>query len=110
ERQAYIHADPLSLRKATARLLMTSKRLDLAIRHAPERIKVPALLVLAERDRIIDNVPTREYFLRLASHYKAIIEFAGTHPPLEFEPNPAPIFDDIIAGLDRLLDSLPRSV
>lgn len=99
EKQAYLRADPLSLRFGSARLLMTSRLLDLAIRKAPERIGSPALLMLAEHDRIIDNAATRDYFARFGSTDRTVIEYPEAHHTLEFEPDPEPFFADLIAWL-----------
>jgi alpha-beta hydrolase superfamily lysophospholipase len=97
--QAFIRDDPLSLRKATARLLVASVILDVAARRSAEAVVVPALLLLAGRDRIIDNDRTRAYFARLASADKKVIEYPEAHHTLEFEPDPTPFFADVAAWL-----------
>ena len=56
---AFIQDDPLRLRYVTARFLMATRGLDRTIaREAGER-RTPALLVLAGRDRIVDNEGAR---------------------------------------------------
>jgi alpha-beta hydrolase superfamily lysophospholipase len=56
---AFIRNDPLRLRYVTARFLMATRGLDRMIaRRAAER-RTPALLVLAGRDRIVDNEGAR---------------------------------------------------
>jgi alpha-beta hydrolase superfamily lysophospholipase len=98
--QAFLRDDPLSLRRATARLLVASVFLDRAARRAAAAVRVPALLLLAGRDRIIDNTRTRDYFTRrLGSTDKQVIEYPEAHHTLEFEPNPAPIFADVARWL-----------
>src|SRR5207245_1552815 len=59
--QEFIRTDPLALREATARLLVESVRLDGYLRPVPVHVRVPVLLLLAERDRIIDNARTRRF-------------------------------------------------
>ena len=73
--------------------------LDRVIADAPEEITAPSLLLLGELDRIIDNAKTRAFFDRFASREKRVIEYPGAHHTLEFEPDPEPIFDDLIAWL-----------
>src|SRR5207248_836853 len=48
--QEFIRTDPLSLRQATARLLVESVRLDGYVRWAATDVTVPTLMLLAERD------------------------------------------------------------
>jgi alpha-beta hydrolase superfamily lysophospholipase len=100
--QAFIRDDPLSLRRATARLLVASVFLDRAARRAASGVRVPTLLLLAGRDRIIDNERTRTYFARLGSADREVIEYPQAHHTLEFEPDPTPVFADLARWLQRL--------
>jgi alpha-beta hydrolase superfamily lysophospholipase len=100
-RQAFIRDDPLSLRQATARFLVSSVHLDIVLRRAPKHIRVPVLLLLAGRDRIIDNDRTRAYLDRFASADRKVIEYAEAHHTLEFEPDPMPLFADIRDWLEQ---------
>src|SRR5207247_2300063 len=59
--QEFIRNDPLALRRATARLLVESVRLDGYLRWIRGYVRLPVLLMLAEHDRIIDNERTRQY-------------------------------------------------
>lgn len=92
--QAFLRGDALSLRKATARLLMTSKLLDGLLRKAPPKVKIPTLLVLAGKDRIIDNADTRRFYQRFAGP-KRVLDYPEASHTLEFEPNLASILADI---------------
>lgn len=99
QRQEYLRNDPLSLREGSARLLMASRVLDRVIRAAPEKIKVPCVLFLGGRDRIVANDRLRDYFERFASEDKSVIEYASAHHTLEFEPDPEPFFRDLVGWL-----------
>jgi len=94
-RQQFIRDDPLALRRATARFLVESVRLDWVMRRAPAAVTVPTLLVLAEHDRIIDNAATRAFMGRLSSPDRTVLQIAGAHHTLEFEPDPLPAFDAV---------------
>jgi alpha-beta hydrolase superfamily lysophospholipase len=100
--QKFIREDPLSLRFATARLLVESVRLDGYARMAMNAVTAPSLLLLAENDRIIDNDRTRAFFEKLPTIHKTVKVYPGAHHTLEFEPNPRPIIDDLIAWIDRV--------
>ncbi len=106
--QEFIARDPLSLREATARLLVESVRLDAYLRWTPGHVHVPVLLQLAEHDRIIRNDRTRAFVERFATPDKQIIEYAGMHHTLEFEPNPDPPIDDLIRWLQVHSEVLNR--
>ena len=97
--QRFVQEDPLSLRQATARLLVESVRLDGYLRLAPRCVKIPILTLLAEKDRIIDNVRTRQFIERFPSTDKKIIEYPGAHHTLEFEPHPEVYLGDLLGWL-----------
>lgn len=99
--QAWIAADPLSLRQATAGLLAASFILDRLVARAPARIHQPALLMLAGRDRIVDNERTLAYFGRLATTDREVIDYPEGHHTLEFEPDPSRYALDLIGWMDR---------
>jgi alpha-beta hydrolase superfamily lysophospholipase len=102
----YIRTDPLALRQATARFLVESVRLDRYLRAAPSDVKVPTLLLLAGKDRIIRNDKTHRFFQRFAAADKNAITYAQAHHTLEFEPDP----DRFIGEMVRWLGRIPRTV
>ncbi len=99
--QRFLREDLLSLREATARLLIESVRLDGYLRFVPRYVRVPVLVMLAEHDRIIDNARTRRFVARFAAADKQIIEYPGTHHTLEFEPDPEIFLRDLINWLEK---------
>jgi alpha-beta hydrolase superfamily lysophospholipase len=101
--QRFIQEDPLGLRRATARLLIESVRLDGYLRFVPRYVQVPVLLLLAEKDRIINNERTRRYVERFAAADKEVIEYPGAHHTLEFEPEPDRFIGDLRHWLERHL-------
>lgn len=101
----FLRSDPLSLRQATARLLIESVRLDMYLRFVPGWVRTPVLLLLAEKDRIIVNDATKRFVERFASADKQIIEYAGAQHTLEFEPDP----ERFIGDLRRWLDSVQNA-
>jgi alpha-beta hydrolase superfamily lysophospholipase len=99
--QQFIRNDPLSLHYASARLLIESIRLDGYLRFVIRYVRVPVLLLLAERDRIIDNERTQRYLARFATRDKETIEYPRAHHTLEFEPDPDRFIDDVLGWLQR---------
>jgi alpha-beta hydrolase superfamily lysophospholipase len=93
--QQFLRDDFLALRQATARLMVESARLDFYRRLTPGYVRMPVLLMLAELDRITDNVPTRRFVESFASTDKQIIEYPGAHHTLEFEPDPDIFIGDL---------------
>ena len=79
--QSYINQDALTLRKITIRFAMADRELTEYASEAPDEIKVPALLALSGRDKIVDNPRTRQYFEALGSSDKktARLPGRGTH-------------------------------
>jgi acylglycerol lipase len=101
EGQSFIAGDPLSLREGTAGLLAASFIIDRLVSRSPARIRQPALLMLAGQDRIVDNARTGEYFERLATSDRQVIEYPEGHHTLEFDPDPSRYALDLAAWLDR---------
>ena len=100
--QQFIREDALGLREITARLAIESVRLDYYLRLFAPRVQCPILLLLAGRDQIIQNEPTRRYVERIAHGKKEIIEYPDAHHTLEFEPEPQRFIGDLerwLAGL-----------
>ena len=56
------------------------------------------LLLLAGRDRIIDNDQTRRFVERFAGP-KEIVEYPEAHHTLEFEPDPERHIRDLVRWL-----------
>jgi alpha-beta hydrolase superfamily lysophospholipase len=100
ERQEFIQKDPLALREATARLLFESGRMDVYLRFAGRHVTMPTLLLLAEKDRIIDNAATRRFVEGFLGADRTVIEYAGAHHTLEFEAGGPPFIEDLLKWLD----------
>jgi len=96
--RAYVGADPLALRKVTVRFALADLELTRYATEAPEEVRPgAALLVLAGRDRIIDNARVRRYFDRLGTPQRRLVEYPEATHTLEFEPDPAAYLRDLCA-------------
>jgi alpha-beta hydrolase superfamily lysophospholipase len=106
EYQKFIADDPLALREATARLLFASNSLNIYLRRARRALRRPVLLLLAEKDRIIDNERTRRWLDTLPAGDRTVIEYPGAHHTLEFEPSPRRFLRDVRDWVERLSGSV----
>ena len=77
--------------------------LDVYLRRAARRVRVPVLLVLAEHDRIIDNRKTRAFAAKFDA-VTTILDYPEAHHTLEFEPSPDFFIDDLIRWLNTRVD------
>lgn len=103
----FLASDPLSLRKVTVRFAVEDLKLNHLARSHPELVQQPALLMLAGRDRISDNVRTKEFFQQLAGD-KCLIEYPQACHTLEFEPDPTPYFRDLAEWIDQQVELYRR--
>ena len=93
--QKFLKEDPFALRKATARFLLDSVRLDFYLRIFRTKISKPILLLIAGQDKIIDNEKTIEFVKRFASGSLTVKEYPEAHHTFEFEPEPQKHIEEI---------------
>jgi alpha-beta hydrolase superfamily lysophospholipase len=93
--QKFLKEDPFALRKATARFLLDSVRLDFYLRIFRTKISKPILLLIAGQDKIIDNEKTIAFVKRFASGSLTVREYPEAHHTFEFEPEPQKHIDEI---------------
>ncbi len=101
--QKFIAEDRFGVTEATARFLSASFGLDVYLRRAARRVTVPTLLLLAERDRIIDNRRTRLFVASFPSRDNRVIDYPEADHTLEFEPDGHPWVRDVIHWIERRL-------
>jgi alpha-beta hydrolase superfamily lysophospholipase len=98
--QKFIAEDPLALHDATARFLFESFRIDLYLKlRRRAGIRQPILLMLAAKDRIINNAAVRKFLRKRARGHRWIIEYPEAQHTLEFEPDPDRHVKDLLAWL-----------
>jgi alpha-beta hydrolase superfamily lysophospholipase len=100
--QRFIQNDPLALHTVTSGLLNSGRDLDAIIRERMHTIQIPVLLMLAGRDRIIDNDRTRELVRSCRSVQRTEIVYPDASHTLEFEPNHADFCSDLLHWLDAV--------
>jgi acylglycerol lipase len=100
--QAFIADDPLTLREITWRFAREDRTLTRYARQSAPFLTMPLLLMLAGRDRIIDNLRVLKFYQRVMGAKKTLIEYPTAAHTLEFEPDPEPYFNDLS---DWLLDA-----
>ena len=98
----YIRTDPLMLRHVTARFALEDRRLTRFAREAPRDIRTPTLLMLAGRDRIVDNPSTDDFYQRLSTDRKHRVFYADSAHTLEFEPPGHAYLDDLSTWLGQI--------
>lgn len=103
--QKFIDTDRFGLREATARFLFSSFALDVYLRRAVKRVRVPSLLLLAGHDRVIDNAKTRKAVLGFPSKFNCVIDYPDAHHTLEFEPDGHPFVADVLNWIGRVISS-----
>jgi alpha-beta hydrolase superfamily lysophospholipase len=105
----FLRKDPLALHEATARMLFQSNSLDMYLRRAWKWFTIPTLLILAGRDRIIDNARTRQYVEKFPGP-KQVIEYPEAHHTLEFEPEGHPFVTDLFGWMARVVRQTPAGI
>jgi alpha-beta hydrolase superfamily lysophospholipase len=91
----FIDVDPLTLRKVTWRFAREDCQLSRYAKQAASYLHLPLLLMLAGRDRIVNNRRLRQFFLRTHSSKRTLIEYPSAAHTLEFEIDPSQYFVDL---------------
>jgi acylglycerol lipase len=99
--QDFIARDPLTLKNVTWRFARESYRLTRFAQQSAKFLHMPALMMLARRDRIINNRRTRRFYERIPAADRTLIEYANACHTLEFEYDPQPYFRDLAAWIAR---------
>ena len=105
--QRWIERDPLVLRRLTVRAARANWELGQYAENADNVPAIPILLMLAGRDRIIDNARTREFFGHLASPQKRLVEYPEAAHTFEFGPARQTYVDDFIDWCGRAMGNAP---
>ncbi len=95
----FIAEDPLALHAVTSSFLNSGTDLDNIVASQAARIQCPVLLMLAGRDKIIDNLKTRTRVASFRTNDFTSICYPDARHTLEFEPDRAAIFSDLTAWL-----------
>ncbi|MEJ7594374.1 MAG: alpha/beta fold hydrolase [Planctomycetaceae bacterium] len=101
EWQQFIANDPLALHTVTSSLLNAGRDLDRLIAERAADIQCPVLLMLAGRDRIIDNPKTRVLLTRFGTNHLTSVCYPDACHTLEFEPDRIAIFSDLTEWLGK---------
>jgi alpha-beta hydrolase superfamily lysophospholipase len=94
--QRFIRDDPLALHYVTTSFLKASCELDRLVVTAPQKISCPVLLMLAEKDHIIDNNATKKFFQNIKASENKVTEYPDAEHTLEFEPCKEQYIADLI--------------
>ncbi len=96
----YLANDPHRLHRATARLLFASRRLDSMLKAPSGSLSAETTLLLADRDRIVDNAPTRRIITDLTAGKAHVQQHDAAHT-MEFEESPEPFHAALLAAVRR---------
>ncbi len=82
---AYLTADDLRLKRATARFFVESLKLTCAARQAVQKLRLPVLIVQSGRDAIVDLKGIKQWFSFVGSSDKTLKIFTTAAHSLDFE-------------------------
>jgi acylglycerol lipase len=73
----FLNADPYEVKKVTAQFYFAYTPVSARARKAAPFLKLPVLVCLPGEDRMIDSTYTREFFERIDSPDKKLVEYEG---------------------------------
>lgn len=107
-----LHADPLRTRQVTARFLFETVRMQRFVRTRMNRVRLPLLVLLAEKDQLVDNAVALAALRRARSARVRIEVFAGAAHILPASVPPAEMLGRFTAWLHHtsVVEEKERSV
>jgi len=103
--QNWIEQDPLTLRKCTARFFWENRKMDKQIKKWAKDAKAPILLMLADRDEIIDNDKTLRFMEKKLPESEngtlTLARYPTARHTLEFEANMRQVVKDMLTWLNH---------
>ena len=84
--QEYIRTDPLALRRITIRFALADQQLSKYATTLNESLSRPCLLMLAGKDRVIDNGLVRRFVAHHGGTMPRIVEYDDATHTFEFDP------------------------
>lgn len=100
DEQNYIEGDQFGVRRVSARFLFESRRLERAAKRSFGALRVPALLMLAGRDEIVDNAAVKKLFGQGSGADRVLKMYPSARHTLEFDPCREEYFNDLAAWFD----------
>lgn len=97
--QQFIAEDPLALHNVSSSFLNAGKDMDDIVAAHGSEIRSPVLLMLAGKDKIIDNAKTRELVTRFRTYHLTSVCYPNACHTLEFEADREAIFSDLTEWL-----------
>ena len=95
----FLRDDPHRLARATAKFLYISRVLDWQLARAkPGALTLPTTLLLAARDRIIDNDATETVVRRLTAENARVVTINAAHT-MDFEETPAEFLTALVTAM-----------
>jgi len=99
EHQAFINDDPLALHFVTSGFLNAGRDLDRIVKTNGTQITQPTLLMLAGRDRVINNEKTKRLVANLSTTRLTTIEYPHAAHTLEFDSQRDTFVNDLVTWL-----------
>jgi len=96
----YIEQDQFGVRRASARFLFESRKLERLGRRSLRTLRTPLLLLLAGRDRIVDNAKTQRLFEKCPAADKVLKVYPEARHTLDFDACRDEYFNDLAAWFD----------
>ncbi len=103
EGQAFVDQDPLRLRRTEARFHTARAACREMLQKTSQRVKCPALLVLAGKDLLVDNQGTQALFQKLCTGPAAVETFDDCGHTLELTPMQPELVPTLLKFLDSVL-------
>jgi pimeloyl-ACP methyl ester carboxylesterase len=98
----FIDADPLRLRQATARFMLVSHLMERRLPRWAAAIRCPTLLLLADRDPIVDNERVVSLLTRrMPAGRLTVRRFMSAVHTLEFVSDPSEYFRTLMEWVDQ---------
>jgi len=102
----FIRTDPFSLREVSAQFLFETLKLNRQARHSLKKVRIPLMVLLAGKDRIVNTGRSFKAFAEVPSKLKKIKIYPESQHTLEFEEKNLSFFNDLERWFKRWENSV----
>jgi len=98
-----INEDPMEVRSLSAKFFLSIMKALIYVNMNPKRIKLPLLMLLAGKDKMVSSEAAGKFFRKVSSKDKELKSYSDMYHALYVDKGREKVFDDIVDWIEKHL-------